>query len=225
MATVHRSAALSAGGSVLALVLIAGSVALGSDLQQLAQAGGGTASSRDEAAIGQSTPAFSSNPTPALGSPTPAFGSTTTPAFDRSPASAFGSGTVRGATVSGRADAIVSAGERVDGMASATARAAATAGDGIAARASVSTGATRTSSDRSVTAEGRASVGPRGGEGMRDLRATQQTDAVEGAGSADFRILSSAPATDREAPAFVITNDGSARMPAGALRSGTITLP
>jgi hypothetical protein len=77
-----------------------------------------------------------------------------------------------------------------------------------------------------VTAEGRASVNSRDAEGTRDLRTTRQTDVVAGgADSAGFRTLSTAPATDRAEPAFVITNDGSARMPAGALRSDTITLP
>jgi hypothetical protein len=218
MAILHRSTALSAAGSMLALALIASSSALGSDFQQLAQAGGGT-STREQGAIGQSTPAFSSNPTPALGSPTPAFGSTATPAFGRSPTSAFGNGSAGDQTVLGRGGAIVD---------TAAPNAAAEAGGGIAAPSSTTavSGATRTSSALSVTAEGRASVSSSGGDGTRDLRTTRRTaDVVGRTGGADVRMLPAAPTGDRTTPAFIITNDRTTTLPAGALQSGTITLP
>ncbi len=213
MAILHRSTALSAAGSMLALALIASSSTFGSDFQQLAQAVGGGTSAREQGAIGQSTPAFSSNPTPALGSPTPAFGSTATPAFGRSPTSAFGSGGAGDETVSGRDDATIG---------TAAPNAAAEAGGGIAAPPSASA---RTSSARSVTAEERASVSSGGGDGTRDLRTTRRTAVVDRTSGADFRMLPAAPTGDRTTPAFIITNDRTTTLPAGALQSGTITLP
>ena len=203
MAILHRSTALSAAGSMLALALIASSSTFGSDFQQLAQAVGGGTSAREQGAIGQSTPAFSSNPTPALGSPTPAFGSTATPAFGstatpafgRTPTSAFGSGGTGDDAVSGGGDATIG---------TAAPNAAAEAGGGIAERASVSSG---------------------GGDGTRDLRTTRRTAVVDRTSGADFRMLPAAPTGDRTTPAFIITNDRTTTLPAGALQSGTITLP
>ncbi|MGE0120368.1 MAG: hypothetical protein AB7S71_22170 [Dongiaceae bacterium] len=222
MAILHRSTALSAAGGMLALALIASSSVLGGDFQQLAQAVGGGTSARDQSAIGQSTPAFSSNPTPALGSPTPAFGSTATPAFGRSPTSAFGNGSAGEETGSGSGDATVGTGDQTEGAASAAPDAAVAAEDGVAAPSA----SARTSSARSVTAEGRASVNSRVGDGTRALRTTRRTDVVvDGAGGADFRMLPAAPTGDRTTPAFIITNGRTTTLPAGALQSGTITLP